>query len=83
MDEIDVVPVMTETGKVEFLPIHRDDTPTYLFIVKQDKRHLLTTSDPNGDRVAYGGVTLAEALGQLIINNPGLSYDDVEDHMEV
>lgn len=78
-----LVPVTTADGKVEFLPLAKQDTPTYLIIVKEDKAHLLTTMDPNGDRIAVGGVTLAEAVGEVLMNNPGLTYNDIDDHMEV
>lgn len=77
-----LIPV-TVNGATEFLPLAGDDTPTYLVVVHADKAHLLTTSDPNGDRIAVGAVTLAEAVGKVLMDNPRLSYADVLDHMEV
>jgi hypothetical protein len=77
-----LVPVTIE-GKTQFLPLAEPETPTYLIFVNADKVNLLTTSDPNGDRVAVGGVTLAEAVGKVLMENPMLRYEDIADHMEV
>lgn len=76
----EMVPVRTEGG-VSFLPLARDETPTWLIVFKSGRG--LTTSDPNGDRVMVGAVTLDEALGMVLKDNPTLRYDDVLDHMEV
>jgi len=78
-----LAPVRTAGGATEFLPLVREDTPTFLIIVKEDKAHLLTTMDPNGDRIAVGALTLAEAVGEVLMTNPKLTYDDIDDHMEV
>jgi hypothetical protein len=78
-----VVPVILESGAVAFLPLACEQTPTFLVVVHPDKAHLLTTPDPNGDRIMVGAVTIADAIGQVLMDNPGLSYRDVLDHMEV
>ena len=43
----------------------------------------MTTTDPNGDRIAVGGVSLDEAIGQVLRENALLRYEDILDHMEV
>lgn len=78
-----LVPVRMPNGKVEFLPLAEKDTPTYLIVVVSEKAAALETPDPNGDRVAIGGVTLEEAIGKFLMANPHLSYNDIMDHMEV
>lgn len=78
-----VVPVVMPDGAVDFRPLAENDTPTYLIIVKPEKAEKLDTSDPNGDRISIGGVTLAEAVGKFLMANPSFSYDDIDDHMEV
>lgn len=78
-----LVPVRMANGKVEFLPLSERDTPTYCIIVVSEKAAVLDTPDPNGDRVAIGGVTLEEAIGKFLMANPHLSYNDIMDHMEV
>lgn len=82
MDNAVMVPVRTATG-VEFLPLAEDETPTFLVVVKPEKAALLTTSDPNGDRIAVGAATVEGAVGWVLMHNPGLRYEDVLDHMEV
>jgi hypothetical protein len=77
-----LIPV-TVNGATQFLPLAEDDTPSYLIVVHADKAHLLTTSDPNGDRITVGATTIAEAVGKVLMENPGLSYGDVLDHMDV
>lgn len=77
-----LIPV-TVNGATEFLPLAEDDTPTYLVVFHANKAHLLTTSDPNGDRISVGAVTVAEAVGKVLMENPQLSYADVLDHMEI
>jgi hypothetical protein len=75
------VPVTLRTGEIAYLPVAEDETETYLIVVKPDKAYLLTTSDPNEDRIAVGALTLAEALGKVLRDNPKLCYDDILDHM--
>lgn len=77
-----LIPI-TIDGATEFLPLAQNDTPTYLVIVHVEKAHLLTTSDPNGDRISVGAITLPEAVGKVLMENPQLRYDDILDHMEV
>jgi hypothetical protein len=79
-DDHEVVRVKT-SGGVEFLPLDREKTPTWLIVFKRAKN--LTTSDRNGDRVAVGAVSLDEAIGQVLRENPLLRYEDILDHMEV
>lgn len=76
----EMVPVQGEAG-VAFLPLARDETPTWLIVFKSGRG--LATDDPNGDRVTVGAVTLDEALGKVLRENPTLCYEDVLDHMEV
>jgi hypothetical protein len=78
--EDEVVPVKVN-GAVEFMPLARDETPTWLIVFKGGEN--LTTSDPSGDRVAVGAVSLDEAIGQVLRENPLLRYADILDHMEV
>lgn len=78
-----LVPVVMPGGAVDFRPLAENDTPTYLIIVKPEKAKDLETSDPNGDRIAIGAVTLAEAVGKFLMANPTFSYNDIDDHMEV
>ena len=76
----EVVPVKVEGG-VQFMPLDRSETPTWLIVFKGAEN--LTTTDPNGDRIAVGGVSLDEAIGQVLRENPLLRYEDILDHMEV
>lgn len=78
--DTEVVPVMTEGG-VQFMPLARGETPTWLIVFKSGEN--LSTDDPNGDRVLVGAVSLDEAIGQVLRENPLLRYDDILDHMEV
>lgn len=78
-----LVPVRTKHGDVVYLPVADDETPTFLIVVNEDKAAFLETSDPNGDRIAVGAVTIAEAVGKVLMDNPRLSYNDILDHMEV
>lgn len=77
-----LVPVFLN-GVTEFLPLNERETPTYLVMIEPGKEHLLTTSDPNGDRISVGAINLAEAIGQVLMDNPKLSYEDIADHMEI
>ena len=77
-----VVPV-TLNGNTIFLPLVEKATPTWLIIVHPSKASLLKTEDPNGDRIALGGVTIAEAVGRVLMEHPELSYNDIIEHMEI
>lgn len=83
LNEKIMIPVVMPGGSTEFMQLAVDETPTYLIVVHQDKARLLATSDPNEDRIHVGAVTLAEAVGKVLMANPRLSYDDILDHMEV
>jgi hypothetical protein len=79
-EDEEVVPVKVNGG-VEFMPLDRTETPTWLIVFKDAEN--LTTTDPNGDRVAVGAMSLDEAIGQVLRENPLLRYEDILDHMEV
>ena len=77
-DEDVMVPV--RVGDItEFRALSQRDTPTFQIFFGCP----IETSDPNGDRLAIGAVTIEEAVGCILMQHPVLSYDDIEDHMEV
>lgn len=76
------VPVKTAEGQVEWLPVADDETSTFQIIVKSEKADLLDTEDPNGDRIYVGALSLEEAVGKVLMENPNLSYNDILDHFE-
>lgn len=78
-----LVPVVMANGSVDFLPLAERYTPTFLIVVRKAKVGKFETSDPNQDRVSVGAVTVAEAVGKVLMANPSLCYADIVDHMEV
>ena len=75
-----LVPVVLPSGETQWLPVAEEDTASYLIVFKTEG---LLTRDPRDDRICVGGLSLAEAIGRVLMANPSLTYNDVLDHMEV
>lgn len=78
-----LIPVTLPDGSVDFRPLVENETPTFCLIIKPEKAKDLVTSDPNGDRISIGAVTLDAAVGMFLRAHPSFCYDDIDDHMEV
>ena len=78
----EMVPFMLADGTVEYMPLARDDLPTYLVVARDPALMDIAADDENRDRAYLGAVSVDEAIGMFLRANPRMTYADILDHME-
>lgn len=66
-------------GEKHSLLVDLDQTDTWLVVFHRP----IKTDDPNGDRLMFGAISVAEAVGWALHSNPHHCYNDILDHMTI